>query len=584
MCGIFAVTADPNNQAAKTVLEGLKKLEYRGYDSWGIGLKCGDSIHIEKHIGKIGNASTTLPTGSLAIGHTRWATHGGVTDANAHPHRDCTKHISVIHNGIVENYQILKSELSQKGHVFISETDTEVIAHLVEEERKTKDLLPAVIATFKKLVGSNAITVLDSESSSIAACRDGSPLVVGYAKDSVYLASDATALLTHTNKVHFLLDGEAVYMHLNTAYIYDIATEKRKNTTPQTLDWKADEAEKGGYPHYLIKEIREQATTIPNAITYVQNKISPKLKKHIEETRQIIFVGCGSAYYCGIAGQYFFSKKGKQVRVYGAYEFDPFVQFVDSKSTVFAISQSGETADTILAVKAAKKRGATIVSLINAKGTTLERLSDFVIPMNTGPEISVVSTKAFTAQLATLYSLSSTDSAKEFAEFSHILSEWLQSKETHDSVLSLSKRLLSDEHVYVIGKHEQYPAAFEFALKLKETSYIHAEAFSTGELKHGVISLIQKDTPCVVLIADTPAYNEVISSAIELKSRGGYIIGVGPINNEAFHYWIKTPNVSEQLSVFFAVITGQLLGYYLSVGRGADPDKPRNLAKSVTVK
>lgn len=567
------------------MLAGLKKLEYRGYDSWGVALQdvANQSVLIEKHIGKIGGATTILPSGTLAIGHTRWATHGGVTDVNAHPHLDCTKHISVIHNGIVENFQELKTELMAQGHTFISETDTEVIAHLIEEKNKKENMLKSVLSAFKELAGSNAIAVLDAMSSAIIVCRNGSPLVVGYGQDSAYIASDATALLEKTNKVHFMLDGEAALLHGCDVQLYDIATEKEKDSTPEIIDWKAEQAEKEGHPHFMVKEILEQKQTVPQALS--QN--IPAITKIVDLIRagyKPVFVGCGSAYYCGLAGTYFFAEAHVAATVYGAYELDPFMRFIDDKTVVFAISQSGETADTLIAVRAAKKAGAKICAIINAQGSTLERVADFVIPVHAGPEISVVSTKAFTAQLATLLAIASQLVARDTTGFAKQFATWIESKKTQSTILDLAKKLLAEEHVYVIGKHFNYPSTFEFALKLKETSYIHAEAFSSGELKHGVISLIQKNTPCVVLTANDNIYKEVISSAIELKSRGGFIIGVGPQNNEAFSYWIETPLCEPIYSMFYNIVVGQFLGYYLSIGRGADPDKPRNLAKSVTVK
>lgn len=567
------------------MLAGLKKLEYRGYDSWGVALQdiANQSILIEKHIGKIGGATTILPSGTLAIGHTRWATHGGVTDVNAHPHLDCTKHISVIHNGIVENFQELKTELMAQGHTFISETDTEVIAHLIEEKNKKEDMLKSVLSAFKELAGSNAIAVLDAMSSAIIVCRNGSPLVVGYGQDSAYIASDATALLEKTNKVHFMLDGEAALLHGSDVQLYDIATEKEKDSTPEIIDWKAEQAEKEGHPHFMVKEILEQKQTVPQALSQNIPAIT-KIVDLIQAGYKPVFVGCGSAYYCGLAGTYFFAEAHVAATVYGAYELDPFMRFIDDKTVVFAISQSGETADTLIAVRAAKKAGAKICAIINAQGSTLERVADFVIPVHAGPEISVVSTKAFTAQLATLLAIASRLVARDTAGFAKQFATWIESKETQSTILDLAKKLLAEEHVYVIGKHFNYPSTFEFALKLKETSYIHAEAFSSGELKHGVISLIQKNTPCVVLTANDDIYKEVISSAIELKSRGGFIIGVGPQNNEAFSYWIETPLCEPIYSMFYNIVVGQFLGYYLSIGRGADPDKPRNLAKSVTVK
>ncbi len=587
MCGIFGIINDENKQAAQTVLDGLKKLEYRGYDSWGIALKTKDTneILLDKHIGKIGSAVTSLPQGgTIAIGHTRWATHGGVTDANAHPHLDCTKQIAVIHNGIVENYQELQSELRQKKHTFISETDTEVIAHLIEEEQKTKPLFVATLTAFKKLIGSNAIVVLDGKTGEVVVCRNGSPVVLGVAKETTYIASDATALLNKTNTVYFMDDNEAAYINKSYIELFSIDTEKSKRFVLQKIDWKAQAAEKGGFPHFALKEITEQVTTVPHVLLK-KNKTLGEVVKLIKEGYKPIMIACGSASYCGLAAQYIFADLGIDSTNYGGYEYAPFANLVTKKTLVFAISQSGETADTILAVKEAKKRGAKIVGVINAQGSTLERLSDYLLPVEAGPEIAVVSTKGFTAQLATFFAIHNFIKKTDTSQFIEDFAKWLHSKKLHETILSCAKQLLKSEHVYLIGKHINYPSALEFALKLKETSYIHAESFASGELKHGVISLIQPGTPCIVITARDSIYKEVISSAIELKSRGGFIIGVGPDNNQAFDFHIQTHHSGGELySIFYNVVVGQLLGYYVGVGRGADPDKPRNLAKSVTVK
>ncbi len=585
MCGIFGVINDKSNQASQTVLTGLKKLEYRGYDSWGIALKTNgsDEILIDKHIGKIGNAETALPSGNIAIGHTRWATHGGVTDANAHPHLDCSKRIAVIHNGIVENYQELESELRQKKHTFISETDTEVIAHLIEEETKTKSLFQSTLNTFKKLVGSNAIVVLDGKTGEVVICRNGSPLVLGVTKDSTYIASDATALLDKTNMVYFMDDNEAVYINKSYVELFSLDTEIGKKIKFKKIDWKSEAAEKGGFAHFTLKEISEQTRTIPQVLIK-KTKVLEQVAQLIKNGYKPVLLACGSASYCGLAAQYIFADLGIEAINYGAYEYSPFAELVNDKTLIFAISQSGETADTLLAVKEAKKKGAKIVSVINALGSTLERLSDYLLPVEAGPEIAVVSTKGFTAQLATFFALHSAIKKSDPQRFIHTFSQWMQKKDLHETILNCAKKLLKSEHIYLIGKHINYPAVLEFALKLKETSYMHAEAFASGELKHGVIALIQPGTPCVVLTAKDSIQKEVISSAIELKSRGGYIIGVGPMHNTAFDYFIETPDSGPLYSIFYNVIVGQLLGYYLGVGRGADPDKPRNLAKSVTVK
>jgi len=585
MCGIFGVINDKSNQASQTVLNGLKKLEYRGYDSWGIALKTegSDEILIDKHIGKIGNAETALPSGVIAIGHTRWATHGGVTNANAHPHLDCSKRIAVIHNGIVENYQELESELRQKKHIFVSETDTEIIAHLIEEETKTQSLFQATLNAFKKLVGSNAIVVLDGKTGEVVVCRNGSPLVLGVTNDSTYIASDATALLDKTDTVYFMDDNEAVYIKKSYIELFSLNTEMGKKIKFKKIDWKAEAAEKGGFAHFALKEISEQKRTVPQVLV--------KKTKALEEVAQLIKIGykpvllaCGSASYCGLAAQYIFADLDIEAINYGAYEYSPFAGLVNDKTLIFAISQSGETADTLLAVKEAKKKGAKIVSVINALGSSLERLSDYLLPVEAGPEIAVVSTKGFTAQLATFFALHNVIKKSDPQRFIHTFTEWIQNKNLHEIILNCAKGLLKSEHVYLIGKHINYPAVLEFALKLKETSYMHAEAFASGELKHGVLTLIQPETPCIVLTAKDSVLKEVVSSAIELKSRGGYIIGVGPTNNKAFDYFIETPDSGPLYSIFYNVVVGQLLGYYLGIGRGADPDKPRNLAKSVTVK
>ena len=589
MCGIFGIINDKNNQAAQTVLDGLKKLEYRGYDSWGVAVipQNKSEINVDKHIGKIGEAKTNLPSGLIALGHTRWATNGGVTDRNAHPHLDCNKKIAVIHNGIVENYQEIKEELLKKGHQFISETDTEIIAHLIEEGSKTKKISEAIFETFKLLRGSNAIAVLDFDTQTIIACRNGSPLVVGLGNNQYFLASDVPAFLKETNQVYFLNDGEAVVLSNSGVDLFDLETEKEKRLTPQVLDWKLEDAEKGGYPHFLLKEIYEQLKTIPKT-TSVNGKEIKELADKINSGYKIVLTGCGTASYCALAAKYFFAEQGINATAIPSYEFMPFSKFIDNKTLVFAISQSGETADTLIAVKEAKKQGAEIVAVVNARGSTLERLAKTVLSVGAGPEIAVVSTKAFTSQLATLYLLTAAvknkyENGKEkVINLGRVLTKWLD-VQSINHLISLAKLLMNEEHMYLIGKHLNYPAALEFALKIKETSYVHAEPFAAGELKHGVITLIQKGTPCFVLASNDEVKEEVLSSASEIKARGGLIIGISPFESNEFDVLIKTPDLGD-LTIFANIIVGQLLGYYLGVGRGADPDKPRNLAKSVTVK
>lgn len=588
MCGIFGIINDKQNMAAQTVLKGLKLLEYRGYDSWGIALKTDKINHllVEKHIGKIGEAITKLPQGKIALGHTRWATHGGVTDTNAHPHLDCTKQFAIIHNGIVENYQELKTQLIKLGHHFISETDTEIIAHLIEEESKKINSVKAIFKTFNRLAGSNAIAVLDFKNNQIVACRNGSPLVIGIGKNEYYLASDVPAFLEYTNKVYYLNDGEGVVLKQNTT-LYNISSTKRLPLTYQIIDWKVEDAEKGGYPHFLLKETMEQPKTILKTSNINEKEIE-KISLMLRESYQIVISGCGTASYCALAAKYFFAEREIEAKIYPAYEFLPFAKFCHKKTVFIAISQSGETADTIIAARMAKKQGAHIVALVNARGSTLERMADTILPVGAGPEIAVVSTKAFTSQLVTLYLLANAagnnyKQAKiNIKNLSIALDNWLN-KKLQNQIMQLAKEIIDHNNMFLIGKHLNYPASLEFALKIKESSYIHSESFASGELKHGVITLIQKGTICFVLASNDEVKQEVLSSAAELKARGGFIIGISPFTSKEFNQTILTPDLGD-LTIFANIITGQLLGYYLGVGRGTDPDKPRNLAKSVTVK
>lgn len=601
MCGIFAVINDRSHRAAQTTLEGLKRLEYRGYDSWGVAVvptamsnvKSQKSngkpeIIVKKKIGKIGEATVDdMPDGDIAIGHTRWATHGGVTDENAHPHMDCTGRFVVIHNGIVENYQELKQSLLKKKHAFHSETDTEVIAHLVEDVCRKAPVEEAVLMVFKSLVGSNAIGVLDGQTGTIIACRNGSPLAVGVGKGQYFLASDVTAFLGATQEVQFLSDGEAVVMTPAGVKLVDIQTGKEIPMKLTHLDWKLEDAQKQGYPHFTLKEIMEQVASVPKT-ALINRQEMELIARHVNNSSRVSVIGCGTAAYCALASQYFFSQVGREAKAYGAYEYLPFAQFSDKKTVVFAISQSGETADTIIAARAAKARGAYLVAVVNARGSTLERMADIVLPVGAGPEISVVSTKAFTAQLASLYLVSRMCSGKYEAAVNEVkalgeqLVRW-QTTTLLDEILEVAKLLMRQEDMYVIGKHISFPAALEFALKIKEASYIHSEPFAAGELKHGVITLIQSGTPCFAIGASDETKLELLSSAAQLKARGGKIIGVAPYSSPEFDVHIATPDAGP-LTIIPHVIVGQLLGYYLGVGRGTDPDKPRNLAKSVTVK
>lgn len=582
MCGIFGFVGR-HSESSSLVVESLRCLEYRGYDSWGIAMLLGSRIITDKHVGKIGKAQVALRESHLALGHTRWATHGGVYDKNAHPHIDCTKTLALVHNGIVENHASLKKDLIHLGHRFKSGTDSEITVHLVEEElEKRISFREAVFRAFRKLKGSNAIGIFNSQNGELLACRNGSPLIVGVGDGINFLASDATAFLDKTKKAVYLQDGEGIVLTKDTPELYDISSGKKKKLRVEKISWEPQSIKLGNFPHFLIKEVYEQAETIPRTVL-LNEQAKTELADRIRAGAHVVLVGCGTAAHCAHVGKYLFARAGISADSFGAYEFPPFAGGFGKNTIAIFISQSGETADTLIAARLAQKRGAHIVAVVNARGSTLERMADTILAVGSGPEIAVVSTKAFSAQVATLYSLVQEVMRKKVImpsrkEFS-VLIETLDKK-----MRKVAERLAHQEHMFLIGKYDEYVAACECALKIKETSYIHAEAFSSAELKHGVITLIADGTPCIVLANDHETFSEVCASAAEIKARGGYIIGFSNTDAPEFDELVLLPEFPRGLITLPSVIAAQLLAYHLGVLRGADPDKPRNLAKSVTVK
>ena len=588
MCGIFAYIGKKHD-AANIVLEGLKRLEYRGYDSWGIAVKNGQKIDVDKHVGKIGIAKTNLTKSSIGIGHTRWATHGGVTVENAHPHLDCTKQTAVLHNGIIENYAEFREELIRKGHKFTSETDTEIMAHLTEENLKKSGFATAVRDSFNKLKGMNAMLIMNSASSEIIAVKNGSPLVIGLGKNEIFAASDAAGILKHTNKVLFLEDNHIATLGKN---IKLLKLPNGTNVKPKftTLSWKFEETEKGKYKHFFIKEIHEEPSVIDNIALNGDTNIK-RLAELIDKAFGTFLIACGSASYSAICATYLFSKIAKKhVNFAIGSEFKYIEDFITNKTLVIPISQSGESIDVIEPIMRVKnQKGAYIAGIVNVLGSTLYRISDFKILLESGPENAVVATKSFIAMLAVLiltaYTLAGKQAKgksllkKAAKNVSQILSDAYVSK-----IKLLSQKLAKSEHIYIIGRGLAYTAALEASLKIKEATYIHAEAFPGGELKHGVIALIEKGTPCIVFAQNDETYYDILSNAQEIKARGGYIIGIGPKNSDTFDEFLETDDV-EEATLLPQVTISHLLGYYLSLASGnRDPDKPRNLAKSVTVK
>lgn len=592
MCGIIGYIGERN--AAEIVYKGLKRLEYRGYDSAGIATfdeKKG--IQVKKDIGRVEDINKKLDflsmVGTVGIGHTRWATHGGVTKENAHPHISNNRRILVIHNGIVENYQDIKSMLQKNGFNFYSETDTETIPNLIEfEMRKGKDFEQATKDAVKQLDGYYAILAMHEGEKKIVAARNGSPLVVGLGKNENFIASDIPAFLEHTKTVMYVHDKDFIVLNGNYEVKFYSLQESREVSRPvHSVDWSIEQAQKGNFDHFMMKEISEQVETVQKAASQDKSNLFA-VAKAIKDAKGVFFVACGSSYHACLSASYIFSKVAKMhINVILASEFSNYEDYLTPQTLVIAVSQSGETIDVLDAVRAAKKKEAKVISIVNVVGSSLHRSSDHALMLNTGPEVCVLSTKTYTAQLAVLALLAHTVAGKYEEGEAKLRYLWniiynLTSASTRDHIKRLADKLKDKEHVFTIGRGLQYPTALEAALKIKEVSYIHAEGFSGGELKHGTIALIEDGTPCIVF-SSKETEKEIMSNAMEIKARGGYIVGVSSENNEIFDFFIKTPDVG-LLNPITQIIPIQILSYQLAVLRGCDPDKPRNLAKSVTVK
>jgi glutamine---fructose-6-phosphate transaminase (isomerizing) len=586
MCGIFGYVGKLN-KAAEITLEGLKLLEYRGYDSWGVAVKQGKKIVFEKHVGKIGDAKVNLPESTLGIGHTRWATHGGVTEKNAHPHMDCAKTIAVVHNGIVENFQELKADLIKKGHKFVSETDTEVIPHLVEENLKHEGFSSSVRDAFNALKGLNAVVVANAVSKEIVAAKTGSPLIAGIGDGELFIASDASAIVRHTKKVIFLKDNEMVIIGKDIQLI-SLPGGERIEVKPETVNWSYEISTKGIYPDFMIKEIYEQPTVIRNIANNYSDQIE-KLAKIIKNARGTYFIGAGTASYAALAGTYLLSKIAKRhVNTTVASEFNYLEDFLTKESLIIALSQSGETIDVVEPLNRAKEKGCKVFAITNTLGSSIYRMADYNMLLNAGPEKAVASTKAYIAKVSVILMLAyafigEIEKAKEILLNTANEIQRLTSKDSVDQIKNVAKFLSKVRNVYSIGRGVSYSSALESALKIKEVSYIPTEGLAGGELKHGTLALISKGVPCIVFAPLDETHESIISNAIEIKARGGTIIGISPQRAEVFDHFIEVKDL-DCGSYIAQVVVAQLLAYYIAVRLGLDPDKPRNLAKSVTVK
>lgn len=589
MCGIFGYVGEETN-LGDAVLSALRTLEYRGYDSWGVAVGVNGHIGVEKRIGKISQATVDFPSSDIGFGHTRWATHGGVTQANAHPHLDCGGRLAVIHNGIVENFRGLRDELTARGHEFRSETDTEVIAHLLEEEVQggTTDVANALAAVFERLHGLSAIIALDLHSRSLVAAKSVSPLVVGVGRAGASIASDALALRDHADRIMYLEDHHLVRLGHGGVTVYDRRTMREIDGEFVALDLESRDVELGDHPHFMSKEMAEQPDVLERLASQGKEQILA-LAEAIRESYGTFFMGCGTASYAALTGSYLFSRiASHHVNFVVGSEFKYHEHFLTPRSLVVALSQSGETADVIEAMLAARRRGSRLGALVNVPRSTLDRMVDLRVHLGAGPEQCVLSTKAYTAKVATLlltaHALTGNyDRGRDQVLLAADALRWMLTEKWLHRLREVAHRVYRAEHLYIIGRGLSYPTALEAALKIKEVSYVHAEGFAGGELKHGVIALIAPGTPCVVYAPSDETRADILSGAMELKSRGGYIVGVGPTCDPVFDVHLPTPDVGDAAPLVQA-LPAQMLGYHAALLRGNDPDKPRNLAKSVTVK
>ena len=600
MCGIVGYTG--KNSALTPVVDGLRKLEYRGYDSAGIALptEIGKPLFIEKKAGKLKNLEDALaktPNATSGIGHTRWATHGGPTDTNAHPHLDNEGKLALIHNGIIENYVQLRTELEKRGHKFKSETDTESVVHLLSDARKENngDLAAAMRQVCKQLKGSFTLLAIHSDDPShIVGARRNSPLVVGVGNGENFLASDVAAFIAHTKIALELGQDEVVEITPTSVEVTNLAGQVVKSKQYE-ISWDASAAERGGFPHFMLKEIYEQPKAIADTLIGRLDGLNVKIK--FKKFEKIVIIACGTAYNAGLVGKYAIEKWGQiPVDVELASEYRYREPSLDKKTLVIPISQSGETMDTLMALRYAKSKGATIFSVCNTNGSTIGRESDAVLYTHAGPEIAVASTKAFATQLIAMYliglevgkqldHLSKKESKVIIEQLSALPAKVEQVLETVEPLRELTRKFKDSQSVLFLGRHVGYPTALEGALKLKELAYMHAEGFAGGELKHGPIALIDKGTPVVAIMpAEHSVLAEKMASNIqEVKARGAVVIAISEFDFIGADHLIRIPQTDPLLQPVLSVVPLQVIAYEMAVARGNDVDQPRNLAKSVTV-
>lgn len=608
MCGIVGYVGD--RQAAEFLLDGLSKLEYRGYDSAGIAVYDGENIRVEKSVGRLAalrdKIKGNVPVGTLGIGHTRWATHGRPSDVNSHPHTDCHGDFAIVHNGIIENYLSLKEELIAKGHVFKSETDTEVVVHLLEEVY-SGDFVAAVRAVLERIEGSYALTFMSRRHPDMLICtKQDNPLIIGLGEGENFIASDIPAIISKTRRTYILADGEVAIVRKDAVEV----TNHLGASVPKKVfevTWNAEAAEKGGYEHFMLKEINEQPKAVRDTMS--QRITADKKAISFEELawdadylnlfNKIYIVACGTAYHAGLVGKYYIEKLARVlVEVDVASEFRYRDPIVDEHTLLIVVSQSGETSDTLAALKESKRRGAKTLAITNVVGSSIAREADQVVYTWAGPEIAVASTKAYTTQLVLFFmlalymaeikqSITAERTAQLVAQLHEIPAQVSEILSDVDPIKTFAKQYGFNEDVFYIGRGLDYAVSLEGALKLKEISYIHAEAYAAGELKHGTLALIVEGVPVIALATQRNVYEKTLSNIKEVKARDAVVIGIAAEGDTELKKYVDhvmhVPATDEFIMPILSVIPLQLLAYYAAITRGCDVDKPRNLAKSVTV-
>ena len=613
MCGIVGYIGNKN--ASQVLIEGLKKLEYRGYDSAGIAIIDGEDILVRKCKGALKFLEQKIADetikGSVGIGHTRWATHGEPSDTNSHPHASMDGSISIVHNGIIENYATIKAQLQAQGSVFLSQTDTEVVVHLIDKiYKEEKDIFKAVLKVLHMVEGSYALGVICKDyPDRVICCRKESPLVIGLGKDENFIASDVPALLEHTRDVYYLGEKELAVLYTDHVDLFNFEGEKIIKE-PSHVEWDMDAATKCGYEHFMIKEIHEQPKGLldtmrprivhdkngkPTDVYFEENKMDDSWKK----ARRVVITACGTAYHAGVVAKYAFEKIARmQVDVDVASEFRYRNPILDKDDIFIVISQSGETADTLSALRLAKKEGLKVVAITNCVGSTVSREADDVIYTLAGPEIAVASTKAYTTQLLCLYllaikagklrgTLRDAEATKLLTELELIPSKVQEILDGKEVIQKFASKQFNKDKIFYIGRQFDSATAMESALKLKEVSYMHSESFPAGELKHGPIALLDPKTLVVAIASNPDLYDKIGSNMVEVRARAATVLVITQDDSGAFEgktdEIFKIPTCSDTLASLLTVIPAQLFAYYCAIQRGYDPDKPRNLAKSVTV-